>query len=94
IMSSLLAKEKNHEWEIPEGLVRITICPLTGSLPCEGCGGKSEWFLEDSAPNNYCSPEAIEKIKEQKEKEGQILEPAASIESTPPPRRFEIRLGP
>ncbi|KKU04244.1 MAG: hypothetical protein UX88_C0002G0013 [Candidatus Woesebacteria bacterium GW2011_GWC2_47_16] len=95
IMSALLAKEENHDWEVPEGLVKIGICPLTGTLPCEGCGSKTEWFLKESVPQRACSPETIKKIQEEdeKEKEGKILEPAASTEA-PPPRRFEIRLRP
>ncbi|MFZ5933220.1 MAG: transglycosylase domain-containing protein [Patescibacteria group bacterium] len=67
IMSALLAKEENNEWEVPEGLTKITICPLTGTLPCEGCGGKSEWFLTEKVPQKACLP-------------GQILEPAASTQ--------------
>lgn len=78
IMSVLLAKEENHDWEVPEGLIKVSVCPLTGTLPCEGCGGKTEWFLQEKAPKKACSLETIQKIKEEKEKEGQILEPAAS----------------
>lgn len=80
IMSALLTKEENHDWEVPEGLVKISVCPLTGTLPCEGCGSKAEWFLQEKAPKRACSPETIQKIKEEKEKEGQILEPAASTQ--------------
>ena len=80
IMSALLTKEENHDWEVPEGLVKINVCPLTGTLPCEGCDGKAEWFLQEKAPKRACSLETIQKIKEEKEKEGQILEPAASTQ--------------
>ena len=92
IMSALLAKEENHDWEVPEGLVKVSVCPLTGTLPCEGCGSKAEWFLQEKAPKRACSPETIKKIQEdkEKEKEGKILEPATSTEA---PSRFEIRFG-
>ena len=68
IMSALLTKEENHDWEVPEGLVKISVCPLTGTLPCEGCGGKFEWFLEEKTPKKACSPETIKKIQEENEK--------------------------
>lgn len=69
IISALLAKEENQDWEIPEGLVRVNICPLTGTLPCGGCPMKAEWFLKEKVPQRACL------------KEGQIFEPAASTQA-------------
>ena len=82
IMSAVLAKEENNEWEIPNGLVKMAICPLTGTLSCEDCASRYELFLEEKAPKKACSAEQIQ---------GQILEPAAATEAAPPPRRFKIR---
>jgi len=84
IMRGLLTDEDTLGWEIPEGLVQVPICPLTGTLPCEGCPTKNEWFLKESVPNTKCrfvpapSPNP----------EGQILEPAAQTEAVPFPVLF------
>ncbi|MFV1916931.1 MAG: transglycosylase domain-containing protein [Patescibacteria group bacterium] len=86
IMSSLLTRERNHEWQIPEGLVQLPICSLTNSLACEGCFTRMEWFLEENKPTQACNPEYIKYLKEQKEnenpdkEEGEILLETASIE--------------
>ncbi len=85
IMRFLLAEEPSQEWPIPNGLVQTPICSLTGTLPCGGCTIKMEWFLKEKVPTKACSPETIRRIKETKEKDGQILEPAASTEN---PLRF------
>lgn len=68
IMRALSANEENHDWEVPEGLVRIPICTLTGTLPCEGCPTRFEWFLEENQPQKACNIEQIEKEKGEREK--------------------------
>ena len=90
IMRGLLSDEKAEGteqsrgiqgWEVPEGLVQIPICPLTGTLPCEGCPTKNEWFIKDNVPGTKCrffpapSPGP----------DGQIVEPAAQTEAVPFP---------
>ncbi|MBU0569655.1 hypothetical protein KKB40_02640, partial [Patescibacteria group bacterium] len=90
IMSSLLAKEEqSQEWEMPEGLVQLPICPYTGTLACTGCPIQMEWFLEENKPEKACSPEWFEREKvgqvnqvEQVEQEnqGEILPEAARME--------------
>lgn len=82
IMRSLLAKENPQDWEVPEGLVKIPICTLTGTLPCKGCPVKLEWFLKETQPKRSCKTEEIveEKGKPKKNPQGRILTPAASIE--------------
>jgi 1A family penicillin-binding protein len=83
IMSRLLAKEKSRPWYVPDGLVQKPICTLTGTLPCEGCPTKMEWFLEENQPKYACDPatiKAIFKSKEKKKSDGQILNPAARTE--------------
>jgi membrane carboxypeptidase/penicillin-binding protein len=78
IMSTLLVSEQNKEWEVPEGLREIPVCTLTGTLPCEDCPTRLEWFLEENQPKENCKIEQIRKEKVKKEKpEGKILEPAA-----------------
>ena len=81
IMSALLANEQNKEWEVPEGLKEVSICTLTGTLPCEGCPTRLEWFLEENQPQKTCRMEQILEEKEKKKKpKGKILEPAARTE--------------
>lgn len=81
IMRGLLSDEKAQGWEVPEGLVQVPICPLTGTLPCEGCPTKNEWFIKDNVPGTRCrffpapSPGP----------DGQIVEPAARTEAVPFP---------
>jgi len=63
IMSALLAQKENHDWDIPEGLVQLPICPLTGTLACTGCPVKMEWFLEENKPETACHPDWFKKSK-------------------------------
>ncbi len=93
IMSALLAKEAVAEWIPPEGVAKLSICPLTGTLACQSCAGRPEWFIADRAPTRACNEEQVAKIIEEKKRleeakkqglrpggsgpEGQILEPAA-----------------
>lgn len=66
-----LIDEKNTSWEAPSGLVQKPICPLTGTLPCSGCGIKNEWFLEENQPQS-CEPRSFED-KAQGESESSVL---------------------
>jgi penicillin-binding protein 1C len=77
IMTALLANDKSVAWDIPQGLDKVTICPLTGTLPCAGCPTRTEWFLKSTAPQKACLPEQFIK-KEEPKADGQILEPAAA----------------
>ncbi|MCH7730061.1 penicillin-binding protein 1C [Patescibacteria group bacterium] len=83
IMSALLAQKPNDDWPVPPGLVQVPVCTLTGTLSCEGCPTRVEWFLEENQPKTVCRLEEIIKIEEEKEKlkkRGRILEPAARTE--------------
>lgn len=46
----------------PNDLVKISICTLTGTLPCEGCPTKYEYFKKGSEPKYACDPEKIKEI--------------------------------
>lgn len=59
IMSYLLEGRPNHSWEKPDGIVEVSICPFTGTLPCEGCPIKTEYFLEGTVPTSACRPEDL-----------------------------------
>lgn len=79
IMTALLKSEPVAQWAIPSGLSKIGICLYTGTLPCQGCPTKQEWFLDETIPTKTCVPEAIRKIEEEKTKNsGQLVEPAAA----------------
>jgi len=80
IMSALLAQEENHDWEIPEGLTQLPICPYTGTLACDGCPVKQEWFLEENKPTKACSPEWFKKPESPEPVEGIMEE---DIKPTP-----------
>ena len=95
IMTALLAREENHPWEVPSGLIQLPICPYTGTLACEGCPIRMDWFLKENTPKTACNPEWFKKGEEQEEKEkeglprdevfrevirGQTLEPTARTE--------------
>jgi membrane carboxypeptidase/penicillin-binding protein PbpC len=62
IMSFLLKALPDKEFASPEGLIKLEICPLTATLPCEGCGGKWEYFLSGAEPKTHCSPEKIKEM--------------------------------
>ena len=57
IMSSLLAESQKTDWTVPEKLVKVSVCPSTGTLACQGCPNKNEWFLEENKPAYVCNPE-------------------------------------
>jgi len=79
IISTLLAESENHEWQIPQGLMQLPICTLTGNLTCEGCPTKMEWFLAENQPTTSCDPEYIKTLLEKPE--GQITDEVAVTEN-------------
>lgn len=60
----------------PGDLVRVSICVLTGTLPCEGCPSRYEYFKKGTQPKTACDPE---KIKE-------MLNPTPSPSTNPSPQ--------
>ena len=86
IMRALLSEKESFAWEAPPGLVKMPVCTITGTLPCEGCPTRMEWFLQEKKPLLACRPEQVIAYKQEKERKeglqtGQILEPAASTET-------------
>lgn len=75
IMSGLLANEESVAWTVPAGLVQLPICQYTGTLACQGCPVKMEWFLEISKPTYACNSEQVQKILTENKKP-QILDHA------------------
>jgi 1A family penicillin-binding protein len=61
IMSALLLGKASYEWPVPNNLVQLPICPLTGTLACEGCPVKNEWFLNDNELDKACDSSTFQK---------------------------------
>lgn len=78
IMTKLLADEPGIAWSVPDGLVRLPICTLTGTLTCQGCPTVMEWFSKDSIPTRACSVQVIKKLKEEKERKEEATTPQAA----------------
>lgn len=78
IMKELLKGQPSYAWPEPEDLIKIDICPATGTLPCEGCGGKTEYFIPGTEPKFHCVPKNEESPPvppgtPEKQANGQIL---------------------
>ncbi len=69
-MSFLLEDTPDKMFEQPENVLRIEVCPSTGTLPCNGCGGAWEFFEKGTEPKYHCTSEST---KQKKRGEGQIL---------------------
>lgn len=46
---------------IPENLVKVPVCIFTGTLTCDGCPTKYEYFEKGKEPKVKCNPETIQK---------------------------------
>ena len=62
IMSAVLNGNPSVDWKAPDGVSKINICTLTGTLPCDSCPTRQEWFMDDNKPTKACSPDTIQKI--------------------------------
>jgi 1A family penicillin-binding protein len=56
IMRSLLANQPPHRFEPPSSVKKVAICPVTGTLPCETCLGRPEYFIPGTEPTKACIP--------------------------------------
>lgn len=54
IMTTVLNGQPSIDWNPPMGVSKVNICPSTGTLPCEGCSTKQEWFLDENKPSKHC----------------------------------------
>lgn len=57
IITNILNGQPSIDWNAPLGVSKINICTYTGTLPCEGCPTKQEWFLDENKPSKHCVPE-------------------------------------
>lgn len=57
IMLRLLDSTKPHSFGLPPGLVKVSICSRTGTLPCRGCPNvREEIFKVGTEPTQACNP--------------------------------------
>jgi 1A family penicillin-binding protein len=62
IMSATLSSQASVDWKAPDDVSKVNICAITGTLPCDGCPTKQEWFLDEHKPTKSCTSEQIQKI--------------------------------
>lgn len=62
IISTVLADSPSIDWKVPDGMSKVNICAITGTLPCDSCPTRQEWFLDEYKPTHACSPDQIQKL--------------------------------
>lgn len=75
IMTTILNGQPSVDWNPPNGVSKINICTATGTLPCEGCPTKQEWFLDENKPSRHCAPN---QVNAPKINQGKILNTGAN----------------
>lgn len=83
IMKGLLADKPVENWHLPAGISSQQICPTTGTLPCEGCGGKTEYFLPGTEPTAHCVVKSEEEKKAEDEARQNGEEPLPNGDPAP-----------
>ena len=75
IMTTILNTQPSVDWNAPDGLSKINICSRTGTLPCNGCSTRQEWFLDEGMPTRRCVPETeLDNQKRDKKDKNNILD--------------------
>lgn len=56
VMTKIHEELPNAKFEEPEGIVRATVCKISGKLATDACGGNvyQEVFTDSSVPKEYC----------------------------------------
>jgi len=54
IMTTILNGQPSIDWKAPDGVSKVNICSLTGTLPCDLCPTRQEWFLDENRPIKHC----------------------------------------
>lgn len=62
IMTAILNDRPSIDWKVPDGVSKVNICSFTGTLPCDNCPTRQEWFLDESKPAKHCSPDQIQRM--------------------------------
>jgi 1A family penicillin-binding protein len=80
IMSAILNGQPSIDWNAPQGISKVNICSITGTLPCDNCPTKQEWFLDENRPTKHCSTEQINLQGSNQGNASSILETGASTQ--------------
>jgi len=48
----------------PDNLISVPICTLTGTLTCDGCPTRNEYFVKGTEPKVSCNPQLVKTILE------------------------------
>jgi membrane carboxypeptidase/penicillin-binding protein len=62
ITSHLLQNQPSHSFAPPANLTKVAVCTITGTLACNGCPSREEYFIPGTEPKNHCNSEQIAKI--------------------------------
>ncbi len=75
-ISRLSISQEPPKFSLPEGLLKLAICPTTGTIYCPACPtpAKTEYFVRGTEPKTTCTPQQI----------GDILPNAASTTRSNP----------
>jgi 1A family penicillin-binding protein len=57
IMRLNLDEEEPHQFASSSGLIKLDVCPVAGTLPCNGCRTYSEYFIHGTEPTYHCNGE-------------------------------------
>ena len=79
VMTNLLKNNAhNTAFSVPNSLIKVSICTVTGNLTCSGCPSRLEYFPKGSEPKTACDPEEVKKILEERAKATPTPNPAAT----------------
>ncbi len=53
-IAELEGQDPEKDWAQPDGLVKASVCKMTGLLPGTGCPISTDWFDEDHVPKKTC----------------------------------------
>jgi 1A family penicillin-binding protein len=62
IMSTVLNESPSIDWNVPSGMSKVNICTITGTLPCDNCPTRQEWFLDEYKPAKACTVDQIQRM--------------------------------
>ena len=82
IMTVILNNQPSIDWNAPRGVSKINICSATGTLPCDACPTKQEWFLDENRPTRRCVVERDTKQKPEQKNKNDILDTGESTKFT------------
>lgn len=77
IVNQILKDYPSPATSLPEDLVKVPVCLLTGTLTCSGCPTRVEYFVRGTEPQTSCDPADIER---------RLTAPTPSPQNSPTPQ--------